>query len=76
MKNYKWIAFFAVALSLFVNVASMGAIIISLKEISLSFGTSIHEVSWLVIIHLLTVTLYCCQQVILQTDSVKKKFIW
>ncbi|GIS30609.1 MAG: hypothetical protein Ct9H90mP2_09920 [Dehalococcoidia bacterium] len=51
MKNYKWIAFFAVALSLFVNVASMGAIIISLKEISLSFGTSIHEVSWLVIIH-------------------------
>ena len=56
MKNYKWIAFFAVALSLFVNVASMGAIIISLKEISLSFGTSIHEVSWLVIIHLLTVT--------------------
>ena len=33
MKNYKWIAFFAVALSLFVNVASMGAIIISLKEI-------------------------------------------
>jgi len=56
MKNYKWIAFFAVAISLFVNVASMGAILISLKEISIYFGTSIHKVSWLVIIHLLTVT--------------------
>jgi len=56
MKNYKWIAFFAVALSLFVSVTSMGAILISLKEISVYFQTSISQVSWLVIIHLLTVT--------------------
>ena len=56
MINYKWIAFLAVALSLFVSVTSMGAILISLKDISISFNTPIHQVSWLVIIHLLTVT--------------------
>tara|TARA_B110001454_G_scaffold19791_1_gene18552 strand:+ start:3742 stop:5172 length:1431 start_codon:yes stop_codon:yes gene_type:complete len=56
MINYKWIAFLAVALSLFVSVTSMGAILISLKDISVSFNTPIHQVSWLVIIHLLTVT--------------------
>ena len=56
MKNYKWIAFLAVTLSLFVSVMSMGAILISLKDISESFNTPIHQVSWLVIVHLLTVT--------------------
>ena len=56
MKNYKWIAFLAVTLSLFVSVMSMGAILISLKDISHSFNTPIHQVSWLVIVHLLTVT--------------------
>ena len=56
MKNYKWIAFLAVTLSLFVSVMSMGAILISLKDISDSFNTPIHQVSWIVIVHLLTVT--------------------
>ena len=50
MKNYKWIAFLAVTLSLFVSVMSMGAILISLKDISHSFNTPIHQVSWLVIV--------------------------
>ena len=31
--NYKWIAFSAIALALFVQVMSAGAIIISLKDI-------------------------------------------
>ena len=56
MKNFKWIAFLAVSLSLFVSVMSMGAILISLKDISDSFNTPIHQVSWIVIVHLLTVT--------------------
>ena len=69
MKNYKWFAFFAVAIALFVNVSSMGAILISLKEISLYFGTSIHQVSWLVIIHLLTVT-----AILLPAGSIADRF--
>jgi len=69
MKNYKWLAFFAVAISLFVNVASMGAILISLKEISIYFNTSIHQVSWLVIIHLLTVT-----AILLPAGSIADRF--
>ena len=54
--NYKWIAFSAIALALFVQVMSAGAIIISLKDIAQYFNISISLVSWLVIIQLLTVT--------------------
>ena len=69
MNNYKWFAFFAVAIALFVNVSSMGAILISLKEISVYFETSIHQVSWLVIIHLLTVT-----AILLPAGSIADRF--
>ena len=69
MNNYKWFAFLAVAIALFVNVSSMGAILISLKEISIYFETSIHQVSWLVIIHLLTVT-----AILLPAGSIADRF--
>ncbi|MBA46535.1 MAG: hypothetical protein CL893_00430 [Dehalococcoidia bacterium] len=69
MNNYKWFAFLAVAIALFVNVSSMGAVLISLKEISIYFETSIHQVSWLVIIHLLTVT-----AILLPAGSIADRF--
>ena len=49
LNDFKWKAFFAVALSIFTMVMSMNITILALPLIARDFAVTLREVSWVVI---------------------------
>ena len=55
-KNYKWLAFLAIAVGTFISVADTGSTIVALPTIADHFGTDLPTTQWVVIGYALTIS--------------------
>jgi len=54
--TYKWWAFVALALGVFVSVADAGSVVVALPTISQDFGTDLPTIQWVVTAYALTIS--------------------